>query len=123
VTRQSIYSIAQNPVAAVIAGIEVADAAQIGLAAASLAQDRWSESQGSFSLSYDRYHRLLTNKARREMPGSQTPKKKYSQQLLFLGGRAPLMELARADVIIEWEGNSYGEIGTPIITRNLDTST
>jgi hypothetical protein len=26
-------------------------------------------------------------------------------------------------VIIEWEGNAYGEIGTPVIRRNLGTST
>jgi hypothetical protein len=124
-TRQSVYSIAQSPAIAapVIAGIELGDAAQIGLAAAALVQAQVSASQGSFTLSYDKAQRLLTNKARSEMPGSQTPKKKYSQQLLFLGTERPLVELARADVIIEWEGNSYGEIGTPTISRNLGTST
>src|SRR5207344_2623197 len=30
---------------------------------------------------------------------------------------------AKADIIIEWEGNPYGEIGTPVIRRNLSTST
>ena len=123
VTAQSRYSIAQNPAAAVIAGIEVADAAQIGLAAASVVQAQVSASQGSFSLSYDKAQRLLTNEARAQMPGSQTSKKSYSQHLLNIGSDNPLVNFAKADVIIEWEGNAYGEIGTVVIRRNLGTST
>jgi hypothetical protein len=36
--------------------------------------------------------------------------------------RKPLIELANADVTVAWEGNDYGEIGTPVIERNLATS-
>jgi Papain-like cysteine protease AvrRpt2 len=121
-TQLSVYSIAQNPGAAVIAGIEVADAAQIGLAGVALVQSQVSASQGSFTLSYDKAQRLLTNEARVNMPGSQNPKKMYSASLFFIGKDNPLADFAYADVIIEWEGNSYGEIGTPIIRRNLGTS-
>jgi hypothetical protein len=45
VTAQSVWSVAQNPAAAVIAGIEVADAAQIGLAAVAIAQAQVAASQ------------------------------------------------------------------------------
>ncbi len=121
VTEQSYYSLAQNPAAAVIAGIEVADAAQIGLAAVSIVQAQVSASQGSFSLSYDKAQRLLTNEARQAMPGSQSSKKSYSRKLLFL--QIGAINAAQADVIVEWEGNAYGEIGTPVIRRNLPTST
>lgn len=120
VTEQSSYSLAQTPAAAVIAGIEVADAAQIGLAAVSIVQAQVSASQGSFTLSYDKAQRLLANEARQAMPGAQSSKKSYSKELLYLQiGR---LNAAHADVIIEWEGNPYGEIGTPVIRRNLATS-
>jgi hypothetical protein len=33
------------------------------------------------------------------------------------------MDFAEANIIIEWEGNAFGEIGTPIIHRDLKTST
>jgi GH24 family phage-related lysozyme (muramidase) len=118
---QSLYSLAQNPAAAVIAGIEVADAAQIGLAAVSIVQAQVSASQGSFSLSYDKAQRLLTTEARASMPGSQSAKRSYSQRLFYIG--IDRLNTASADVIIEWEGNAYGEIGTPVIRRNLSTST
>lgn len=118
---QSGYSIAQNPAPAVIAGIEVAEAVQIGLGAVAIVQAQVSTSQGSFTLSYDKAQRLLTSEARAKMPGSQSSKKSYSQQLLRLAiGR---INAANAEVIIEWEGNPYGEIGTPIVRRNLGTST
>jgi GH24 family phage-related lysozyme (muramidase) len=121
VTQQSEYSIAQNPAAAVIAGIEVGDAAQIGLGAIAVVQAQVSASQGSFALSYDKAQRLLTAEARAHMPGSQSSKKSYSLPLLLMGNSAP--NQAAADIIIEWEGNPYGEIGTPVIRRNLATST
>ena len=120
-TQQSDYSIAQNPAAAVIAGMEVADAAQVGLAAVSIVQAQVSASQGSFTLSYDKAQRLLTTEARAQMPGSQSAKKSYSLRLFFMGNSAP--NQAKADVIIDWEGNPYGEIGTPVIRRKLATST
>jgi hypothetical protein len=121
VTRHSDYSIAQNPAAAVIAGIEVADAVQIGLAAVAIVQTQVSASQGSFTLSYDKAQRLLTSEARAQMPGSQTSKTSYSLHLLYLSIGA--VNSAEADVIVEWEGNPYGEIGTPVIRRNLEKST
>ena len=118
--QQSSYSYAQNP-AAVVAGIEIADAAQIGLGAVAVVQAQVSASQGSFALSFDKAQRLLTNEARQSMPGAQKSKRSYSQHLLYLD--TGKVNGAQADVIIEWEGNDYGEIGTPNIRRNLSTST
>ena len=112
------FSVMQNP-AAVIAGIEIADAAQIGLAAVSIVQAQASASQGSFVLSYDKAQRLLTSEARAQLP--PIGKTNYSRRLLYLG--ISRLNAAEADVIIEWAGNAYGEIQTPIIRRNLPTST
>lgn len=116
---QSLYSQQMNPVAAIIAGIEVADAISIGLAGVAIVQTQVAASQGSFSLAYDKAQRMLTSEARAAMPGSMTAKKAYSQKLFFIGASG----FAKADVIIEWEGNAYGEIGTAVIRRNLATST
>lgn len=113
------YSYAQNP--AVIGGIAVADAIQIGLGAAAIVQAQVSASQGSFSLSYDKAQRMLTNEARTKMPGAQKTKQKYSRQLLWVGEIKK--GFADASIIIEWEGNPYGEIGTPVIRRDLQNST
>jgi len=120
VTEQSRFSMAQNP-GVVVAGIAVADAAQIGLAAIGLVQAQVAASQGSFSLTYDKAQRLLTTEARAQMPGSQTTKQTYSRRLFYF--QIARWNTAKADVIIEWEGNPYGEIGTPVIRRNLGTST
>ncbi|TVM03483.1 MAG: hypothetical protein CV087_05025 [Candidatus Brocadia sp. WS118] len=119
VAHQLDYSYAMNPL--VIAGVTVSDAIQIGLGAIAVVQAQVSASQGSFTLSYDKVQRLLTSEARAAMPGSQSSKKSYSRRLLYLGIGA--VNAAEADVIIEWEGNPYGEIGTPVIRRNLGTST
>jgi GH24 family phage-related lysozyme (muramidase) len=109
----------QSPL--LVLGVEVADAAQIGLGAIAVAQTAVSASQGSFTMTYDRAQRLLTTEARAQMPGAQSAKRSYSASLLNLGiGR---INAAEADVIIEWEGNAYGEIGTPVIRRRLETST
>jgi hypothetical protein len=116
----SDYSIQQNP-AVLIAGLEVADAAAIGLSAIGLVQAQVSASQGSFSLSYDKAARMLTTEARAQMPGAQSTKKKYTHHLFYF--QIARWNTAKADVIIEWEGNPYGEIGTPIIRRELGTST
>jgi hypothetical protein len=121
VMQVSEYSIQQNPAALVIAGIEVADAAQIGLAAAAMVQAQVAASQGSFTLTFDKAQRLLTPEARAQMPGSQTAKKSYSRRLFWIS--IARVNTAEADVMINWEGNAYGEIGTPIIERNLSTST
>jgi GH24 family phage-related lysozyme (muramidase) len=119
VTRRRGVSVQQNPIAAVIAGIEIADAAQIGLGAISVIQAQASASQGSFVLNYDKAQRLLTQDARRELP--PIGKTRYSQRLFYIGSSR--LNAASADIMIEWAGNAYGEIETPIISRNLDTST
>ncbi len=121
VMQMTEYSLAQNPGALVIAGVEVADAISIGLATAGLVQAQVAASQGSFSLVYDKAARLLTNEARAQMPGSQTTKTRYKRRLFWISINRP--NTAEADVLIDWEGNPYGEIGTPIIERNLSTST
>ena len=112
----------QNPAAPVIAGIAVADAAQIGLGAAAIVQSQVNASGGSFQLFYDKAQRLLTTEARNKMPGAQRPKSKYSRTLMRIGSSGPLIDFAHANVIIEWEGNAYGEIATPVMRRELKTS-
>ncbi len=113
------YSYAQNP--ALIAGIAVADAIQIGLGAAAIVQAQVSSTQGSFSLSCDYAQRLLTNEARLKMKGAQKPKQSYRRELFWIG---ELKEgFADASVVIEWEGNAYGEIGTAVIRRDILHST
>jgi GH24 family phage-related lysozyme (muramidase) len=115
---QTLYSMQQNP--AMIAGIAVSDAIQIGLAGVSVAQAGYAASQGSFTLVYDKMARLLTEQARADMPGSVRSKQKYTRHLLKFSNGRPAN--AYADVTITWEGNPYGEISTPIIERNLSTS-
>jgi hypothetical protein len=113
------YSYAQTP--ALIAGIAVADAIQIGLGAAAIVQAQVSSTQGSFSLSCDYAQRLLTNEARLKMKGAQKPKESYRRELFWIG---ELKEgFADASVVIEWEGNAYGEIGTAVIRRDILHST
>jgi hypothetical protein len=113
---------ARQQFAPLVAGaIEMGDALQIGLGAAALVQTQVSNSAGSFSLSYDKAQRLLTNEARQSMPGAQQPKKIY--KALLLNVRAGTPGFANAEITITWDGNIYGEIGTAVIERDLDTST
>ncbi|NGO43048.1 lysozyme [Streptomyces ureilyticus] len=115
---QSVFSYQQNPL--VIAGIGVADAAQIGLDAVAVGQAQLSASAGSFTLTYPQVQRMLTNEARQQMPGAQTARSVYTRTVLQLDvGR---IGTANADVEIEWGGNPHGEIDTPVIRRNLHTS-
>jgi hypothetical protein len=115
------FSRQQNPAAAVIAGIEVADAAQIGLAAASIVQAQVAATQGSFSLTFDKAERLLTTEARQAMPGSaKGGKSRYQRLVLHIPNAHPTT--ANADVVVRWEGNAYGEIGTVMIERDLANS-
>jgi hypothetical protein len=86
-----------------------------------LVQAQVSASAGSFTLSYDRAQRMLTNEARQGMPGAQQSKKSYSTRLMYVGSSR--IGTAKADIVIEWEGNPYGEIGTAVIKRDLDAST
>ncbi|MEG3165126.1 hypothetical protein U1701_11025 [Sphingomonas sp. PB2P19] len=114
------YARQQNPVAVVIAGIEIADALQIGLGAAAMVQAGVSGSAGSFTLNYDRAQRLLTNEARQAMPGANQPKSKYTTTLFKVGMK--VRPVANAVISITWEGNAFGEIGTVVIERDLDSS-
>jgi hypothetical protein len=104
-----------------IAGIAIADAIQIGLAGVSIALAAVSASQGTFTLAYDKAQRLLTNDARAQMPGAQAATQRYTRQLFQIGMSAP--NAASASVTIAWDGNAYGEIGTPVIERDLANST
>lgn len=118
-SKASGYSYMQTP--ALIAGIAVSDAIQIGLGAVSVAQAGVSSVAGSFSLTYDKVQRLLTTEARSQMPGAQSAKLIYHEELLWIG---ELKEgFADATIVIDWEGNAYGEIGTAVISRDLDKST
>jgi GH24 family phage-related lysozyme (muramidase) len=115
-----VFSRQQNP-AAIVAGISVADAAQIGLAAAAVVQAQVSATQGTFTLSFDKAERLLNTEARQAMPGAAKGSKDKYQRLLLHIPSARLND-AHADIVVRWEGNSYGEIGTVIIERDLANS-
>jgi hypothetical protein len=115
----SDYSYAQTP--AMIGGVAVADAIQIGLGAASIVQTKIADTHGGFTLSFDKAERLLTNEARMHMPGAQQTKQSYSRELFWIGELKK--GFADASVIIEWEGNPYGEISTVMIRRDLKNST
>ena len=121
--RRDDFSRMQNPIAPVIAGIAVTDAAQIGLGAVAVIQTQVNASGGSFQLVYDKAQRLLTADARNKMPGSHKSKSKYLRHLMYIGSTNPIIDFAEANIIIEWEGNPYGEIGTPVIRRDLKAST
>jgi len=111
------YAYQQNP--ALIAGIEVADAIQIGLGAAAIVQSQVNAFPGgSLQVTYDSQQRLLTPQARLDMPGSMRPKNTYTRTLFWL----PSIRLnaAQALIKISWDGNDYGELGTPTITKDLD---
>jgi len=104
-----------------ILGIAIEDAIQIGLGATAVAQTGIAASSGTFALTYDKAQRLLTPDARAQMPGAAAATQTYQRKLLDIGfGR---VGTARAIVNISWQGNAYGEIGTPTIQRDLDAST
>lgn len=116
------FSRMQNP--AMIAGIAVADAIQIGLAGIAIVQSQVNASGGSFQLVYDKAQRLLTPEARMKMPGSLTTKSTYKRKFLHVGLIKSHQEdvFANADIFVEWEGNPYGEIGTPVIQKDIRSS-
>jgi hypothetical protein len=121
--RDDRYSLMQNP-GAVIAGIAVADAIQIGLAGIAIVQTQVNASGGSFQLVYDKAQRLLAPEGRIKMPGSLTSKATYKRKFLHIGPIKDLQQdlFASADIFVEWEGNPYGEIGTPVIQKDLHSS-
>jgi hypothetical protein len=71
---------------------------------AAIVQAQISASQGSFTLTYPGVQRMLTNEARTAMPGAQVKKADYSHKLLYLGISG--VNMASADVIIEWQGTA-----------------
>jgi hypothetical protein len=115
----AVLATQMNPL--VIAGITVAEAAQIGLGAIAVVQAAASASSGSFNLTFDKAQRLLTNEARAAMPGAQAATSNHSALIFAISIGA--INAANADVIVEWEGNAYGEISTPIFRKRLETST
>ena len=123
-TAQSRLSVQQNP-AAVVAGIEIADAIQIGLAGAGIIQSQVNGAPGAgqFHLFYDKAQRLLSPEARAQMPGAAKAKQRYSQQLFWISMDRPAITDAYASVIIAWGGNIYGEIETPEIRKDQAQST
>ncbi|WP_137845747.1 lysozyme [Microbacterium sp. 2FI] len=109
------YAFQQNPLAALTA----AEAIQVGLAAAAIVQTQVNAFPGgTLNVSYDKQQRLLTPEARLQMPGAHRPKSTYTRDLL----RLPQVRAgtAYAQLTIAWEGNDYGEISTPIVSRDLD---
>jgi hypothetical protein len=55
------------------------------------------------------------------MPGARAATQSYRRMLFSIGSGKP--GLASAVVTIKWDGNSYGEISTPEIERDLRQST
>jgi hypothetical protein len=113
-------NLSRQQVAPMIAGIAVADAIQIGLGAVAVGQQALSSVSGSFALTYQDASRMLTTEARQQMPGAQRDKSKYRAELLRITHWKP--GLANATVVIEWEGNAFGEIGSVAIHQDLDKS-
>jgi hypothetical protein len=112
--------LSRQQAAPLIAGIAVADAIQIGLAGIAVGQTAMSSVSGDFSLTWPDASRLLTSEASQQMPGAQRNKKKFRSLLFSIAHWKP--GLANAQVVIEWEGNDFGEIGAVIISQDLDKS-
>ncbi|GGQ70095.1 lysozyme [Couchioplanes azureus] len=104
-----------------LAGIAAVDAIQIGLGAISVAQAAQPDIAGTFQLSYETSNRMLTGPARQEMPGAQAPTQRYRRRLFYIDCAKWFQ--AHAEVLIEWQGNAYGEITDPRIWRQLTAST
>lgn len=117
------YSIAKTPAAAGlfgIAGLTAVEAANLGLAGASLLSPVMTKS-GNLSIMSDKAQRLLTPQARQKLHSK--PKKSYIYPLLWVNADAPLVGAADADIEVTWEGNDYGEIGGAHVRRNLKNTT
>ena len=111
------YSYAQNP----LAGIAIADAIQIGLGGAAIAQSSLQAGGGGLEFTYQQVERLLTTQARLAMPGAAATKQSYKHRFLSLDAMKPGM--ANADLVVTWEGNAFGEISTVVMKKDLATST
>ena len=102
--------------------IAVSDAIQIGLAAVQVGQAAAAAGQGSFTLAYAQAQRLLAPEARGAMPGRRRRADGTRRPCCGWGSTSPRVS-PEPRVVIEWEGNAFGEIGTPVIRRDLATST
>lgn len=127
--QTSDYARALNPAAL----IGLAEGIQIGLGAAQVVGAGYTGgSLTNFPLSYDRVSRTLTNEAAAQFPHAWDSRKKYERDLLFIGipagsgGLSPeesTSMLDKAQLVIKWEGNDFGEIGTTIISFDKNRST
>jgi hypothetical protein len=70
-------------------------------------------------ISYDKAQRMLVSEAPLKMPGAQAANVNYSTRLFHIGSAG----VAKAEITISWQGNAYGEIGTPVVDKDLDKST
>lgn len=107
----------QNPLAAVTA----AEAIQIGLGAISVAHAALSSiPYGHLNVSWEGQSRLLMPEAKLKMPGADAPMTEYVRDLI----RFPQVRsgTAYAQITIAWQGNAYGEIGTPVVKVDADRS-
>lgn len=111
------YSYQQNPAAAAIG---LAEVVEWGLAAGAIAQAGLQDASGSFSLTFDEAHRLLTPQGRLGMPGVGAATQSYRRRFLVVPQFRPGTAHATIDVV--WKGNAYGEITSVVFERVLRES-
>jgi hypothetical protein len=99
----------------------LSDGIQIGLGAAAIVQSAAQAGGGTLSFTYDSHERMLTTQARLAMPGASAPKTTYRHRFLTFYPNRP--GLATAELLVQWEGNAFGEIGTVVMKKELDNST
>lgn len=111
------YSYQQNPAAAAIG---LAEVVEWGLAAGAIVQSGVQDAAGSFSLTYDDAHRLLTPQGRLGMPGVAAATQSYRRRFLTV----PQFRAGTAHATIDavWSGNAYGEITSVVFERVLAES-
>ncbi len=111
------YSYQQTPVAAAIG---LAEVVEWGLAAGAIVQSGVQDAAGSFSLTYDDAHRLLTPQGRLGMPGVAATTQSYRRRFLTV----PQFRAGTANAVIDvvWSGNAYGEITSVVFERVLAQS-
>ena len=111
------YSYQQNPAAAAIG---LAEVVEWGLAAGAIVQAGVQDASGSFSLTYDEAHRLLTPQGRLGMPGVAAATQSYRRRFMVV----PQIRAGTANATIDvvWSGNAYGEITSVVFERVLSES-
>lgn len=110
------YSFQQNPAAA----IGLVEAVEWGLAAGGLMQAQYQAERGNLTLAFDKAERLLDPQARLAMPGARAARHTYSRS--FLSFPQLYLGTANAELVVEWGGNAYGEIETPVFKKSLSAS-